>query len=119
MRPEYAAVTVGNEFEKRRFEVLADLSSGIDRGRMFFPNTHDGKLGLNKESAYQGHRHPVLDPLVWTYELLSKTSHSAPGDASERKKVRDQAIDFKRDFVSKVQSEVDPRRRITFLKSHA
>jgi hypothetical protein len=116
MRPEYAAFTAEPDFERQRFEVLAAISCCIDRGRMFFPNRDHDRVGLDKEGAFRGHRHAVLDRLVWIYELLSKVTFHAPADAAERIELREQSITHKRHFISEVQSEVDPRRRISFLE---
>jgi hypothetical protein len=118
MRPEYTAVTVENDFEKQRYEVMAAISCAIDRGRMFFPNRDHDRIGLDKEAAFRGHRHPVLDRLVWIYELLSKVTFRAPADPAERRQAREESITHKRHFISEVQSEVDPRRRISFLEQH-
>ena len=118
MRPEYSAVTVENDFEKLRYEVLAELSCCIDRGRAFFPNRDAHRIGLDKEGAFRGHRHAVLDRLVWVYELLAKVSHRLPAEPSERLEIREQSITHKRHFISEVQSEVDPRRRLSFLEQH-
>ena len=119
MRPEYAAVAAENDFEKRRYEVLADISCCIDRGRAFFPNRDAHRIGLDKEGAFRGHRHAVLDRLVGVYDLLEKVTHKSPADAAERLQVREQSITHKRHFISEVQSEVDPRRRVSFLEQHA
>ena len=77
------------------------------------------RVGLDKEGAFRGHRHAVLDRLVWVYELLAGVTYREPADAAERSKIREQAITRKRHFISEVQSEVDPRRRISFLEEHA
>jgi hypothetical protein len=118
MRREYAAVMTEHDFERQRYETLAALSSCIDRGRLYFPNRVDGHFGIEKARAFQGHRHPVLDRLVWVYELFSNMTFQSPSDAAAREKVRKQSIDHKREFISEVQSEVDPRRRIAFLEKH-
>ena len=119
MRPEYAAVSSENDFERQRYEALAELSCCIDRGRMFFPNRDADRIGLDKEGAFRGHRHAVLDRLVWVYELLAKVTFKLPAEAAEREKIREGAITHKRHFISEVQSEVDPRRRVQFLEAHA
>jgi hypothetical protein len=119
MRPEYAAVTPAPEFEKLRYETLAAISCGIDRGRMFFPNREHDKVGLDREAAFRGRRHAVLDRLVWVYDLLSDVTHATPAAPEERRQVREQTITHKRHFISEVQSEVDPRRRLSFLERHA
>jgi len=43
---------------------LGKISAGIDAGRLYFPNSEADKLGLHKEAAFRGVRHPVLDMLV-------------------------------------------------------
>lgn len=118
MRPEYAAVTSEPDFEKQRYEVLAAISCSIDRGRMFFPNREHDKVGLDREAAFRGRRHAVLDRLVWAYDLLSQVTHRTPADAAERHELREKSVTHKRHFISEVQSEVDPRRRISFLENH-
>jgi hypothetical protein len=118
MRPEYAAAISANEFEKQRYEVLAAISCSIDRGRMFFPNREHDRIGLDREGAFRGRRHAVLDRLVWVYDLLEQVGHRSPAEASQRLEIREQSITHKRHFISEVQSEVDPRRRISFLEQH-
>ncbi|MGE3065813.1 MAG: hypothetical protein AB7K67_09505 [Hyphomicrobiaceae bacterium] len=118
MRPEYVRATVSSEYEKGKLACLAQISCCIDRGRLFFPNNQDGRFGLNKEAAFQGHRHPVLDALVGVYDLLSKTAHETSVNEVERQKIRDFSVGLKRDFISRVQADVDPRRRLQFIKSH-
>ena len=118
LRPQYPATTAENDYERTRFEVLAELSCNIDRGRLFFPNRDAHRFGLEKESAFRGKRHPVLDRLVWIYERLSDVTYSQPADGAERKAIRDQVITCKREFISEVQSEVDPRRRVQFFEQH-
>lgn len=118
MRSKFAAVSDEKEFEKRRLETLATLSCCIDRGRLYFPNRDADKYGLEREAAFKGKRHAVLDRLVWVYNLLSKEiAYATPADDAAREAIRDQAIKFKREFISEVQSEVDPRRRVDFLHS--
>jgi hypothetical protein len=116
MRPGYAAATSEQDFERLRYETLAAISCAIDRGRMFFPNREHDKVGLDREGAFRGRRHAVLDRLVWVYDLLSEVTHRAPATSEEREQVREKSITHKRHFISEVQSEVDPRRRISFLE---
>jgi hypothetical protein len=118
MRTEYATVTPEPEFERLRYETLAAISCAIDRGRMFFPNREHDKVGLDRETAFRGRRHPVLDRLVWVYDLLSDVTYRTPTTPEERQQIREQSIAHKRHFISEVQSEVDPRRRISFLERH-
>lgn len=118
MRPEYAAATIEHDFEKARYETLAAISCSIDRGRMFFPNREHDRIGLDREGAFRGRRHAVLDRLVWVYDLLEKVSHREPVELAARLDIREQSITHKRHFISEVQSEVDPRRRLSFLEQH-
>jgi hypothetical protein len=115
LRPEYQAVSQAEEFERKRFEVLGKVSAGIDAGRLYFPNSEAERLGLHKEGAFRGVRHQVLDMLVQIYDLLRKVTYKSPEDAQERLAIREQAIACKREFISRVQAEVDPRRRAHFL----
>src|SRR5262249_5826137 len=102
--------------EKLRYETLAAISCAIDRGRMFFPNREHEKVGLDREGAFRGRRHAVLDRLVWVYDLLSEVSYRTPATPEERQQVREQPITHKRHFIAEVQAEVDPRRRISVLE---
>jgi len=118
MRPEYAAVMPEPDFERLRYQTLAAISCSIDRGRMFFPNRDHDRVGLDKEAAFRGHRHALLSRLVKIYDLLSNVTFSTPANEAERRQMREDAITHKRHFISEVQSEVDPRRRISFLEQH-
>jgi hypothetical protein len=115
LRQEYHSVTPQAAYEKIRLETMRDISSCADQGRLFFPNRLDDH-GRDKPAAFQGHRHPVLDCLIFTYELLA--------DAARRQDVRafdadrDQVTHYKRHFISLVQSELDPRGLVRFLNEH-
>lgn len=83
----------------------AVLSALIDQGRLYFPNLEMDK-GTNKEAAYRGHRHEVLDYLVYAYDVL--TVDVAQGDYTfARKKL----VKHQRAFTSIMQQIVDPRTR--------
>jgi hypothetical protein len=114
LNPDYLGATDMKDYEKRRFEVLEQLSCAIDSGRLYFPNLEAEKYGLEKEAAFRGKRHPVLDMLVRIYDLLHNVSYAKPA-AAERTALRERAVHDKREFISRVQAEVDPRRRISFL----
>ena len=86
-----------------------------DAGRLYFPNSEANKYGLHKEGAFRGVRHPVLDMLVRVYDLLEKVTHQVPASPEERSELRDQATYCRREFISRVQAQVDPRRRVNFL----
>ncbi|SRR5579871_1547230 len=116
LKQEYHSVTPQAEYERVRLGTMRDISSCADQGRLFFPNLPDAMHGRDKPAAFQGYRHPALNCLIWTYELL--------GDAARRRDVltfeadRHQVINYRRDFISLVQSELDPRGLVRFLKEH-
>lgn len=116
LKQEYHSVAPHAEYEKCRLGTMRDISSCADQGRLFFPNLPDDKHGREKPAAFQGYRHPVLNCLVYTYELL--------GDAARRQDViafeadRNTVIGYRRDFISHVQSELDPMGLVRFLKEH-
>jgi hypothetical protein len=95
---------------------MRDISSCADQGRLFFPNRPDETHGREKPAAFQGYRHSALNCLVYTYELL--------GDAARRQDVhtfevdRNKVIHYRREFISRVQSELDPRGLVRFLNEH-
>jgi hypothetical protein len=124
LRQEYHSITGQAEFEKVRLQTMRDISSCIDQGRLFFPNLdHDNpnrdldKHGLPKPDAYKGFRHPALDCLVLTYDLLRKNALYEGVDAFEA--YRKEVTDSKRKFISEVQSELDPRGFARFLNRAA
>lgn len=82
----------------------ARLSALVDRGRFFLPNEREGDYGVDKAPAYRGLRHSALDPLVAAEQILSGASTIEPfPDRSTA------VVGVKREFVSAVQSILDPR----------
>ena len=116
LKQEYHSVTPQAEYEKVRLGAMRDISSCADQGRLFFPNLPDDKHGRDKPAAFQGYRHPVLDCLVYTYELLGNAAHRQDVRAFDAD--RDKVNRYKRHFISLVQSELDPRGLVRFLKEH-
>jgi hypothetical protein len=116
LHQDYLASSSKSDYERLRLSIMRDLSVCIDQGRLYFPNIDKNKYGLHKESAFQGIRHLVLDCLVWTYDVLRNESGYEKVDDLEGR--RGEITKYKREFISEVQSEVDPVRRVSFLKSH-
>ena len=56
---------------------LAHLSMLIEKGRFYFPNIDrkDGH-GINKPTAYRGHRQAVLTFLVFSYDIFERKDSS-------------------------------------------
>jgi len=94
-------------FQTARAATLINLSSLIDRGRMFFPNLDETKKGVEKDGAYRGSRPPILDALVWVHcEIDALTRDGGPtGDNSAAF-----IDDCRRLVVSELQAHLDPRR---------
>ena len=99
----------GNEgaFQTARAATLINLTSLIDRGRMFFPNLDEHKKGAEKDGAYRGFRPPILDAMVWVHcEIKALTREGGPtGDNSA-----DFIDECRRQVVSELQAHLDPRR---------
>ncbi len=88
-----------------RLEIRAQLSALMDRGRWYFPNKFEKKVGLRKEPAYRGIRQRVIEELGQAYEALS----SAP--LSRNRELRSRLVKHQRVFVSEIQLVLDPRKR--------
>lgn len=116
LKQEYRAVMPQAEYEKVRLATMRDISSCIDQGRLFFPNLHHDRKGHDKPAAYRGSRPPALDCLVFAHDLLGQAAHHQDIHAIEAG--HDEVTKFRRDFISVVQSELDPRGLIRFLKQH-
>lgn len=104
--------TSDQAFHNNKVNLMIQLSSIIDRGRMFFPNIDPSGKGAEKEGAYRGSRPPILDAMVYAYyELESMTREGGPtGDNSAA-----YFDDCKRLVVSELQAHTDPRRRDMIL----
>lgn len=58
------------EQRELREELALELSTLVEQGRLYFPNENRSVHGETKQSARQGYRNAVLDPLVATVEFL-------------------------------------------------
>jgi hypothetical protein len=99
----------GNEsaFQTARTATLINLSSLIDRGRMFFPNLEADRHGLSKDGAFRGFRAPILDCLVWTYEEIHALTREGGPTGENSGAFID---DCRKLMVSELQAHLDPRR---------
>jgi hypothetical protein len=104
----------GAEFLKTRNDISCKLSAGIDKGRFYFPNEIDPEVAAHKAAAYQGIRPYILDTLVEIYKCSMDVEQSTD---EEMGKLREQITIWKRNFVSEIQTQIDPRRRISFIKT--
>ena len=99
-------------FHNNKVNLMIQLSSIIERGRMFFPNIDPSGKGAEKEGAYRGSRPPILDAMVYAYyELEAMTREGGPtGDNSGA-----YFEECRRLVVSELQAHTDPRRRDMIL----
>lgn len=100
------------QFNRDQDEILYTLSAIIDRGRMFFPNVNKDRKGQNKATAFQGHRPPILDVLVWAYvevEALTLTDKYVGANSCNF------ITDCRRILVSELQIYLDPKRMNDFV----
>lgn len=65
--PDKINIEQGNDYQdffNRRSNLISEMSSLVDRGRFFFPNREEGKVGQEKGIANQGLRDPVLNRII-------------------------------------------------------
>lgn len=95
-------------FNTNKINLMMQLSSLIERGRLFFPNIDPERVGANKEGAYRGSRPPILDALVFAYmELEAMTREGGPTGENTAAFFEE----CRRLVVSELQAHTDPRRR--------
>ena len=96
----------GEFFEHRR-QMLTDLSSLFDKGRLFFPNTDQDKVGLDKPSAFRGLRQQGLSLLNCAHELVKSLNYE---EQEPNRPKRQKIVDVKREFTSEIQDALDIRK---------
>lgn len=95
------------EFFEQRQQLRCDLSSLLDQGRLFLPNTSEKNIGLFKSEAYRGLRQESLDHLEKGYELVQSLDYKN----QEPNRIKRQSIvDAKRDFTSELQGILEVRK---------
>jgi hypothetical protein len=103
------------EFVRRRDSYLATLSATIDKGRLYFPKFALDVIGEEKPAVDQRGRPAILDRLVDIYDLIKDLDPRRPNVIEA---VRTNLMLKKRAFISHAQSEVDPDRRLRFLRTN-
>jgi hypothetical protein len=106
---------LASEFYAKKIEYMAVLSAAIDKGRMYFPNIQKESHGQHKDSAFRGHRRPILDALTDAHRVAADFKF---GDAVAMNRIREEIYLSRRRFVSELQKSVDPDRRLRFLAEH-
>ncbi|WP_143013835.1 hypothetical protein [Mucilaginibacter sp. OK268] len=104
-----------SQFYNQRHNLLIALSAEIDKGRFFLPNTEIDGHGQYKAAAYQGFRVKALNVLVDCYDLVKSIDYM---DQQKNIPVTKQIMECKRNFVSEVQIQLDPRKfEIDFIET--
>ena len=102
-------------FREEQVAILSRLSSLIDRGRFFLPNTRRDKVGQHKAPAFQGFRHPALDCLVYSYnEGLAINYEDGSGNREKAKVIEKN----RRKFVGIVQAVIETDDWVDLMESH-
>jgi hypothetical protein len=99
------------QFLGKRDGYLAELSAWIDKGRLYFPKFALDIIGPRTEPAPSALTIP--DHLVEIYDLIRSLDVQHPDRVD---KARHELLMKKRAFMSHAQAEVDPQRRVRFLK---
>ena len=92
---------VEEEFAAERDRLRTRLSAQIEKGRWFFPNLLEDRVGERKEAAYRGFRQPILDFLVEIYDCVDAVEWAA------RTECKATIRNAQRGFVSEVQLRLD------------
>ncbi|MGB0506333.1 MAG: hypothetical protein ACPGGK_09060 [Pikeienuella sp.] len=93
------------------------LTAKIDVGRLYFPNYAADMVNLEKPPAYRGVRQSVIDHLVWAYDAFSE--YAATSNETDMTALRGRLISEKRQFISEIQTHIDPMRYIEMLDTDA
>ena len=104
------------EFPRLVLETSQKLSAVADRGRLFFPNEAPHAQGLEKETAFQGFRPPILDAVVFSCSQVERIDPAQSGPDEDAAQFLRKC---RRLLVSEVQNAIDPRRRGQMLKQLA
>ena len=95
-----------SEKEQRFANIRWQISSTIDKGRLFLPNEQPELHGTYKPVAFQGFRQKALNILVEVYDIMyeAEKGHFATTEDTFKRLWR-----LRKEFVSEIQSVVDPR----------
>ncbi len=95
-----------DNFFLKRIELLSSLSSHIDKGRFFLPNTDKDKYGHHKPYAFQGITREPISQLKFCYKILDKEFSYI--DQTVNKPLKDKIMRTKRKFCSSIQRVLNP-----------
>lgn len=101
------------DFLRERAECLSRLSALIDRGRLHFPNANPTAASVEKSRAFRGGRPLILNPLVFAFHALDATNPVAGSPDPDAARF---FVSCRREFVSELQHQLNPRRRAESLR---
>ena len=101
------------DFLRERAQCLSGLSALIDRGRLHFPNAAGNEASVEKSRAFRGGRPLILNPLVFAFHALEASNPIAGSPDPEAARF---FIACRREFVSELQHQLNPRRRAESLR---
>jgi len=103
------------DFSAKRDDFLAALSAVIDQGRLYFPNFARDVIEPAEQPPPQS-SDAVLDHLVDIYDLVKDLDSRHPETIEKARRL---LLLRKRAFMARAQSEVEPQRRLRFLKAYS
>ncbi len=101
------------EYQRERAACLSALSALVDKGRLHFPNANVGPEKIDKSRAFRGGRPMILNPLVFAFHALDAANQVAGAPDVEAARF---FIACRREFVSELQHQLNPRRRAESLR---
>ncbi|KAF0106166.1 MAG: hypothetical protein FD163_1869 [Hyphomonadaceae bacterium] len=96
-----------DELAEIRTNLLSEVSVLIDIGRWYLPNLINSNQPHERQAAYKGYRPIAIDALLYSYRVFKSF------DFKEKDRVNDlrqYLVTAKREFVSQIQTTVDPAR---------
>lgn len=111
IRLRFMLVNNDNEFKQNKNSLLAELSTQIEIGRLYFPNIDKGDgHGLEKPKAYRGHRNLTLVFLVYSFDIF------VLDDALKYEK---HLLRLQREFTSIISETIDPDSFLKETEKHS
>ena len=101
------------EFFERRHQMRTALSSLLDKGRLYLPNTNEEVVGLWKLGAYRGLRPAALHHLACGYKLVESLDYEKH---EPNKAKRQQIVDIKREVTSEIQDLLNVRKTLNEVR---
>jgi hypothetical protein len=101
------------DYQRERAACLSTLSALVDKGRLHFPNANVGPESSAKSRAYRGGRPMILNPLVFAHHALEAANPVAGSPDLEAARF---FVASRREFVSELQHQLNPRRRAESLR---